>query len=432
MIFSGRRAARTAVTRCMKLGAGLLVLDVAEAVANFVHDGGPAGPGSRRPVGLPVPIAQIKRLGVRIADRVVAPVRQPILAAVDGPGAAGASFGGDEPRLRIGDDVVQGSGGKRQAAVGIRTQADDILVARGRKPADAVVEMQRFGAASRCRCGAVDFGVPAAIARECATIGVGQARWPNVRRLLVRAESRRGRRDVGAKTSRRLPRAASGTSTRRSSRSHSDSSSRGESRKRWSAFIRGQKKARRRLAIGSSTGPPSRTGRHARRNAAGLRRRRPRPMKCRAARLKLDAAHRRPPSMLSDPMAADENRLRGSRRRRRARISCRIGQDLAFRRTASRTPGGPRRPPRLAAPTPGRKSTRSAAGDRCSLVSVQRRNSTSVSAQTQTSISSRMPRSARRNDAAQAWASTLVLVCGTRRSAESLPTRTRRRRDRGR
>ena len=69
----------------LELGTGLAEPAVAEAVA---HRAGRRRdwPRGRRPEGARVLVAHIERLAMRIADRVVVPGREPVLAAVAGPG----------------------------------------------------------------------------------------------------------------------------------------------------------------------------------------------------------------------------------------------------------------------------------------------------------------------------------------------------------
>ena len=91
----------------------------------------------RAPQLTAVVVADVERLARRIADRIVGPRRQLVLAAVPGPGVAGAGLGDLEPERRVGDDV-EPRGGRRLA----RAEDDDVLAAVLVEPAQSVEELE--------------------------------------------------------------------------------------------------------------------------------------------------------------------------------------------------------------------------------------------------------------------------------------------------
>src|SRR6185295_720413 len=75
------------------------------AMADRVFGFAPERPGRRGPNVAGLLVAEIDDLPQRIGDRIIAPRRQAVRLAVAAPGEARATFGNEEAKLRIGDDV---------------------------------------------------------------------------------------------------------------------------------------------------------------------------------------------------------------------------------------------------------------------------------------------------------------------------------------
>ena len=110
---------------------------VAESIAHPIVRIPARGSGQGGPEHTLLLVPDIKRLAAGIADRIVVPGRQAVLAAVAGPGEAGSRLGDQESEALVGDDMDPG-----QRRSPRRRDADNILPAiRGETPV-AVVEEQ--------------------------------------------------------------------------------------------------------------------------------------------------------------------------------------------------------------------------------------------------------------------------------------------------
>src|ERR1700733_1304503 len=95
------------------------------ALANWQRCGAPKIPG--------VLVANVNRLGGRIAHRIIGPWRDLVLLRVQRPGAAGAVGGYEKAELRIGNDVDPGC--RRPLAV---IENHDVFTRSGVKAAETV------------------------------------------------------------------------------------------------------------------------------------------------------------------------------------------------------------------------------------------------------------------------------------------------------
>ena len=135
---SGSRARHELADLLLELGAGLPEPAVAEAVADRAGSRRRHRPGGRRPEAEDVLVAQIEGLAMRVADRVVVPGREPVLAAVARPGGGGAALGGDEAEGLVGDHVGPGQGrplGRARRAGRTRARRRRSRRSRCRRPA---------------------------------------------------------------------------------------------------------------------------------------------------------------------------------------------------------------------------------------------------------------------------------------------------------
>src|SRR5664280_511119 len=118
---------------------GMLEPAVSPAVPGHASGGAPSDRQSRRaPQVAGVQVTQIEDLAGAIADRIVGPGCDLVLATVDRPGVA-AAFGRDlKTEVRIGDDIDPGS--RREMA---RLEDGDIFAPAVGEAADAVEELER-------------------------------------------------------------------------------------------------------------------------------------------------------------------------------------------------------------------------------------------------------------------------------------------------
>ncbi len=127
---------------------GVLEAAVALAVPDDVGPGLLANRQERRPPDeAGVLVAHVERLARGVADGIVRPGRELVLAAVDGPGGARARLRDLEAELRVRDHVEPGRRGPLPCA-----EHRDVLAAVRRESADAVRELRgRARAAQRLR-----------------------------------------------------------------------------------------------------------------------------------------------------------------------------------------------------------------------------------------------------------------------------------------
>ena len=166
------------------------------------------GQRRRRPERAGLFVADEERLAGRIADRIVAPRRQPVVVAVDRPGVAGAALGGGEAEGRVGDDVRPRR--RRQRARSSGSTAIDVFAAVVGEAADAVEQLEVGGRRrARARLGVARCagrGAISAIRPASGSNGIWRPLQLFVRGRRRRRPSRRGRRRAAASD----PRAASG------------------------------------------------------------------------------------------------------------------------------------------------------------------------------------------------------------------------------
>ena len=126
---------RDAVTRVFENAVALTMPDdVRLSLANRQRRGGPDGAR--------IFIAQVDHFSRRIADGVVGPGRQTILAAVERPRAAATGFGDLKSKLdRIADDVGPGRGRPL-----FRAEQRDVFTSALMKSAEPVEESRSGGA----------------------------------------------------------------------------------------------------------------------------------------------------------------------------------------------------------------------------------------------------------------------------------------------